>query len=157
MPMAASSKNRLLKLGGVALILWLIFRKKSISDFVSFTIDNITFSGDLLNPKADVILGVINHTLLPVTVTSITGNFYLNSESIKIGEVGKFTPIDVQASFNGQPVKTLVTIPINIIFSGVVNTIQSLLSSTATGTKFIFIGSAVCNSLTFPINITFQN
>ena len=155
--MAGTSKNTLVKIAAVGLVLWLLFRNKSISDFIAFQLKNISMSGDILNPSITVILGATNKTNLPVTLTSLTGNFYLNDESVKIGEVGYFLPQDIAPEFNGQPIETLLNVPINISFDGVVNTIQRLISSASSGTRIIFKGSAVCNSLTLPLNLTFTN
>ena len=155
--MSQQRSNSLLKWSAIGVILWLLFRNKSVSDFIEFNLKNISFTGDILNPSASVILSATNKTTLPVTLTSLTGNFYLNDKTIKIGEVGTFYPVEIKPEFNGLPVDTLIEVPINILFSGVVNTIQTLISSNNAGTKIIFSGTAVCNSVTLPLNLTFAN
>ena len=150
-------QNKLLKIGVIAGVIYLLLKKSNISDYLEFAIRDISFTGDFLNPSADLILTITNKMKLPVTVTNLTGNFYLNDQTVKIGEVGKFTPVTIAAVQNNIPTATDIDIPIILLFNGIVNTLQNLLSSGAGNTTILFNGSTTFNGISIPLNLTFKN
>lgn len=148
--------NTVVKVGIVAVVIYFLLKKANISDYLDFNIKDISFSGDFLNPSADLILTITNKMKLPVTVTNLSGNFYLNDTTVKIGEVGTFTPVTLAAVQNNTPTPTDIDIPINLLFSGIISTLQNLLQS-GSGTNIIFQGSTTFNGISIPLNLNFKS
>jgi len=139
------------KVVGVAIAAGVIYyaltRKKLLENIiVSFA--GIKFEGGWNDPKVIIQLRINNPTQFTQTIKKISGRIILN-DSILIGEVIQDQPQLIDASnFN------IFELPININFTGILNTIAALLRKREG--KYTFKGSMVVNGFDIPINESFN-
>lgn len=148
--------NTIVKVGIAGAIIYWLLAKFDYKKFYDFTFKGISFGGNLLQPTASFQLGIINKTPLPVIVSNLTGIFYLNSDTVQIGEVGNFTPVQIAAEQNNVAAESAIDIPINIYFNGIVQTIKDLINGSASKSTIIFKGSVTANDVSLPLNLTFS-
>lgn len=132
-------------LGIGAAALYLILRKKRMSEATTFTLEKIGI--DLKNKAIKLGLGANNPTGATATVQSINGTLLLNGK--QVATIESFNKVNIAPN-----AKSIITLNLKPTLTGIWGTIKELVrskGSSAKALKPIFEGSANVDGINFPI------
>lgn len=131
--------SALLKVGGIAAAVYLLTRRKLVTE-LQIRLAGVTLAGNLLRPQVALTFDAFNPTKYSSTVSNITGSLFLNN-STKIADVSGNNPVVIAPNAH-----TLIRVQFDAVFSGLTNTILTMLNAQSK-TSFQFRGNMTVDGI----------
>lgn len=129
--------------GILAIAVFYIIRKKSIVTNAKFSLENVVFNWK--KKEVYIRLGILNPTNAEITINSILGSLYFNTNEVAV--VQSFQKLLV-----GANAKTNLNLTMKPTLYGIFESLKNLVTKDLAKTyKVKFIGTANANGVNFPL------